>query len=63
MTTARLGCLVDTSILRVLTSLERLTYSLSNLGRLVVFRLHEMIPHHDSIATHLRGQAAARSQA
>jgi DNA-binding HxlR family transcriptional regulator len=30
-------------------------YSLTNLGTLVVFRLHEMIPHHESIRAYERG--------
>ncbi len=34
------------------------TYSLTTLGKFVIFRLHEMVPHHDSILAYQRGAAA-----
>lgn len=33
-------------------------YALTELGKLVVFRLHEMVPHAESIAAYERGRAA-----
>lgn len=39
--------------------LRERTYSLTQLGVLVVFRLHEMIPYHRSEAAVKRGRAAA----
>lgn len=33
-------------------------YSLTELGKLVVFRLHEMVPHAQSIQAYQRGKAA-----
>ncbi|MEA3204164.1 MAG: hypothetical protein QOI63_1844 [Thermoplasmata archaeon] len=38
-------------------------YALSALGKLVVFRMHEMVPHQASIEAYTRGQAAARAMA
>lgn len=40
-----------------LKSAER-RYALTELGKLVVFRLHEMIPHHESIQAYERGVKA-----
>lgn len=34
------------------------TYALTELGKLVVFRLHEMVPHAESIAAYERGRKA-----
>lgn len=34
-------------------------YSLTELGKLVVFRLHEMVPHHESIQAYERGVKAS----
>lgn len=34
------------------------SYSLTTLGKLVVFRLHEMVPHRESILAYERGLAA-----
>lgn len=33
-------------------------YALTELGKLVVFRLHEMVPHHESIQAYERGVKA-----
>jgi DNA-binding HxlR family transcriptional regulator len=38
--------------------LKQKTYGLSPLGKLVVFRVHEMVPHHESIRAYERGLAA-----
>lgn len=35
-------------------------YALTELGKLVVFRLHEMPPHHESIQAYERGVRAAK---
>lgn len=35
-------------------------YALTELGKLVVFRLHEMVPHHESIEAYERGVRASR---
>ena len=34
-------------------------YALTELGKLVVFRLHEMVPHHESIQAYERGVKAS----
>ncbi len=38
--------------------LKETRYMLTELGKLVIFRLHEMIPHHQSIEAYQRGMAA-----
>lgn len=40
--------------------LKETRYRLTELGKAVVFRLHEMIPHHESIRAYERGMAALR---
>lgn len=38
--------------------LQHKTYGLTGLGKLVIFRAHEMLPHHASIEAYKRAQAA-----
>ena len=40
-------------------NLKERKYALTELGKLVVFRLHEMVPHHDSIKAYERGVKAS----
>lgn len=40
---------------------DQKTYSLTALGKLVIFRMHEMVPHRESILAYERGVAALRA--